>query len=132
MLDTGFNDTIVCPSGTIKTVGDITYGTQQTEIEVKTRASNTIRYLGGMVSKPISLTVVSGTDPEDASALNGYEYFKTMHTDKTTAQLTIGDITDNFICTKFETAAPVDGLKTANVDLRVSAAGSSSGSSSGS
>lgn len=130
-LDKGYDDTIICPEGTIKTVGDITYGSSRTEIEVKTRASEEVRYLGGMKSTPISLTVISGTDPEDPNGVNGYDYFKTMFENQNTAELSIGDISEKFICTKFETTAPVDGLKTANVDLRISAddEGSSSSSS---
>lgn len=122
----GFNDkvelyTAANTKKTLATIGDITYGSSRTDIAVKTRASNKIRTLPGMESCPITITVLDGYDPLDANKVNGFALLKEKYDAGEAVKMDIGSITDVFSILSFEVSAPVDDLKSANVQLAPSA-----------
>lgn len=125
-LKRGFDDKIYLVNGSARTelptIGDITYGSSRTDIQVKTRASEKVRTIPGMISIPISFTVIDGTDPEDATNTNAYALLKAAYDAKTPVKMAFNnDIVDTFSILNFETSSPVDDLKTANVSIAPSA-----------
>lgn len=116
----GFDDVVTIEGRTILTCGDINYGSQFTDIPVKTRASQKIRHIDGMEDNPITLQVLSGTDPEDSNSVNGYDLLLAAHEGRSPVRMTIGDLSDTFLVMQFNRTAPVDGLKAADVTLAVS------------
>ncbi len=138
-LKRGFDDKVYLVQGSTRTalptIGDLTYGQSRTDIAVRTRASEKVRTIPGMLSLPITLTVIAGVDPEDTSGTDVYTTFKTAFDAKTPLKLAFNDgttdeILDVFSILNFETGSPIDDLKTANVTIAPSAldvAGSGSG-----
>ena len=129
-LKRGFDDKIYLVNGSARTalptIGDITYGSSRTDIQVKTRASEKVRTIPGMISIPISFTVIDGTDPEDTTNTNAYALLKAAYDAKTPVKMafnngTTDEIVDTFSILNFETGSPVDDLKTANVSIAPSA-----------
>lgn len=131
---------------TVKTRGDITYTENYTEIEVKNAASNDVRYIPGMGNVEFSVTIQGGTDPEDGDSYDAYQALLAYYSAGTTFPATFtspGGLsrTKNFVITQWTDNDPIDGLNDATITLRISggsvgedffpAAGSSSGSSSG-
>lgn len=116
----------------LPTIGDLSYGIQRTNIQVKTRASETIRVLPGMKSVPLTVEVIDGVDPEDPTQTNSFALLKAAFDSKTPVHLKIGTLTDPevdevFSILGFDHAAPVDGLKTASVTMEPSALSEGSG-----
>lgn len=128
-LCTGFNCSVSVDGKTIKTIGDVTYSQSRTEIEVKNRASDEVRYLAGLKSTSFDFTVQAGTDPEDSSSVDGYALLLDMFNNRTVAAVVFSDEsagiskTANMICTKFEASEPLDDLATASVTLKITAQG---------
>ena len=122
----GFNDKVELYTGastkvTLLTIGDITYGSSRTDIAVKTRASNKVRTIPGMESCPISITILDGTDPADANSVNGFTMLKQMYDAGNPVKMSFGGLVDTFSILSFEIGAPVDDLRSANVQLAPSA-----------
>lgn len=129
-LKRGFNDkvsiyTAANTKAVLATVGDITYGSSRTDIPVKTRASNKVRTIPGMESCPITITVVAGTDPADTNNVDGYALLQDAYQRGIPVKMEFGEtgdlLTDTFSILSFEKGAPLDDLKTANVQLAPSA-----------
>ncbi len=127
---------------TLATIGDITYGSNKTDIAVKTRASTLVRTIPGMESMPITMTVLDGTDPKDTGNFNGYAALKNAYDNDTPVELMIlptansqaaaAEVDEVFSVLGFETNSPVDDLKTANVTLAPTALDVATGGSSNS
>ena len=133
-LKVGFNAALTIDGKAIKTIGDLTYNSSRTDIEVKNRASEDVRHLSGMRSDSITLVVQAGTDPEDPQSIDGYDLLKGVYENKMTVPVTYTSAggfsrTKNQIVTEFSPSDPVDDLATANVTLQVSAEDVSSSSS---
>ena len=133
-LKVGFDATLTINGSKIVTIGDINYESSRTEIEVKNRASEFVRYQAGMRSDSITLTVQAGTDPDDPQSVDGYDLLKNAYESKSTIQVVYTSpggfsITRNQIVTAFNPSDPVDDLSTASVTLRNSASDLSSSSS---
>jgi len=129
-LKRGFNDKVSLYTSAsdkveLATVGDITYGSSRTDIAVRTRASNKVRTIPGMESCPITITVLAGTDPADVNAVDGYELLKAAYEGGYPVKMEFGEtgdlLTDTFSILSFEKGAPLDDLKSANVQLAPSA-----------
>lgn len=131
-VNSGFSKTISCRLGTILAMGDWSRNSSRTAIAVRTKASENVRYVLGMAESPLSLTVVAGTDPADANAVDAYAFFKTMFDSKAVETLTIDGANIDYICDGFEESFPLDDLQTATVSLKLSANAASSSSSSSS
>lgn len=128
-LKRGFDAVVKIKDGsnwkTLATIGDVTYGSSRTDIQVKTRASEMVRTIPGMESMPISMTVLDGTDPKDTSKFNGYAKLKNAYDNRTPVELMIlptassanaaAEVDDVFSVLSFEINSPVDDLKSANV-----------------
>lgn len=119
----------------LPTIGDLNYGSSKTDIPVQTKASNKVRSIPGMESCPITFTVIDGTDPADSTNTNAYDLLEKMYkasgddcvhsfciggTVDTNTGSASGGIIDVFVCTGFATAAPLDGLRTADVTIAYS------------
>lgn len=133
-LKVGFKAALTIDSKAIKTIGDLTYNSSRTDIEVKNRASEDVRHLSGMRSDSITLVVQAGTDPEDPQSIDGYDLLKSVYENKMTVPVTYTSAggfsrTKNQIVTEFSPSDPIDDLATANVTLQVSAEDVSSSSS---
>lgn len=116
------------------TVGDMSYTNSRTAIEVRNRASEKVRIIGGMQTWNISIQVQKGTDPEDtqdgtgfdfaACLLTAYQQKKPMYYNfggtLTNGTLSGGE-TELLICTNMSPNAEVDGLYTYTADLGISA-----------
>lgn len=132
-LCTGFNCTVSIGGKTIKTIGDVTFSQSRTEIEVKNRASDEVRYLAGLKSTSFELTVQAGTDPEDEGSVDGYSLLLDMFENQKVCSVTFADEdsgiskTANMICTKFDASEPLDDLASASVTLKITAQGLTSG-----
>lgn len=131
-VNSGFSKIISCRLGNILAMGDFSRGSTRTAIAVRTKASEEVRYVLGMVERPLSITVVAGTDPADTNAVDAYSFFKTMFDNKTVETLTVDGDAKDYICDGFEESFPLDDLQTATVSLKLSANASSSSSSSSS
>lgn len=131
-VNSGFSKIISCRLGNILAMGDWSRGSTRTAIAVRTKASEEVRYILGMVDRPITITVVAGTDPADTDAVDAYSFFKTMFESKTVETLTIDGTQKDYICDSFEESFPLDDLQTASVSLKLSANAASSSSSSSS
>jgi len=131
-VNSGFSKKISCRLGNILAMGDWSRGSTRTAIAVRTKASEEVRYILGMVERPLSITVVAGTDPADTAAVDGYAFFKDMFDNKTVETLTIEGESKDYICDGFEESFPLDDLQTASVSLKLSANAASSSSSSSS
>lgn len=138
----GFEAEVALGTNVLKTRGDVTIEESYTEIEVKNAASEEVRYLRGMKSTSFQIIVQAGTDPDDASAFDGYSALYAHYIAGDTFPLTFTapggfTTTKNFIITNWTENDPVDDLASATITLRVSAAspttsGTSSGGGSGS
>ena len=129
----GFNDKVKLGNTELLTVGDITYGQSKTDIQIKTRASNKVRSIPGMMTFAPSFTILAGTDPEDPSTpkVDGYAVLKAAFDAEQTVQLKFGDeAADYFEILSFETSAPVDDIKSATVTFGLSGIGAPSSSGS--
>ena len=121
----------------LPTIGDLNYGSSKTDIPVQTKASNKVRSIPGMESCPITFTVLDGTDPADTTNTNAYDLLEQMYradgdacvhsfciggtaTTNTSNGGASGGIIDAFVCTNFATAAPLDGLRAADVTIAFS------------
>ena len=131
-VNSGFSKIISCRLGNILAMGDFSRGSTRTAIAVRTKASEEVRYVLGMVERPLSITVVAGTDPADTNAVDAYSFFKTMFDSKTVETLTVDADAKDYICDGFEESFPLDDLQTATVSLKLSANAASSSSSSSS
>lgn len=131
-VNSGFSKIISCRLGNILAMGDFSRGSTRTAIAVRTKASEEVRYVLGMVERPLSITVVAGTDPADTNAVDAYSFFKTMFDNKTVETLTVDGDAKDYICDGFEESFPLDDLQTATVSLKLSANAASSSSSSSS
>lgn len=135
-LKKGFDAALSSGANNFLTIGDVTYDDNLTDIEVKNRSSQEVRYMPGMRTRSYSFQVQAGTDPEDVAAVDSYEFFKDKYENQETFPLTFMtpggiNVTKNVIVTSFSAKPPVDGLDVADVTIKVSAAGES-GSGSGS
>lgn len=132
-LCTGFNCSVSIGGKAIKTIGDVTFSQSRTEIEVKNKASDEVRYLSGLKSTSFELTVQAGTDPEDTGAVDGYKLLLDMFENQTVKEVVFSDPdsgiakTANMICTKFDASEPLDDLATASVTLKITAQGVTAG-----
>lgn len=127
----GFTDKVKLGTTELLTVGDITYGKSKTDIQIKTRASNKVRSIPGMMTFAPSFTILAGTDPEDPNHVNGYELLKAAFDAEQTVQMTFGsESADYFEILNFETGAPVDDIKSATVTFALSGIGAPSSSGS--
>lgn len=126
----GFSDTVMIDREIVYTVGDITYGSQKTDIPIKTRGSKKVRHLPGMEECVVTIKVYDGIDPEHPGSINGFERFKSMHDEETTRLVSIGDVSEKMVVLNFQVTSEVDGLRSADVTLGIS--GNDDGSSSGS
>lgn len=133
-VNSGYSKIISCRLGNLLTMGDWSVGSTRTAIQVKTKASEEVRYVLGMVEHPLTLTVVQGVDPADPQGVDAYAFFQQMFNDKTVETLTVDGTSKDYICDGFTKTFPLDDLATAEVSLKLSAnaAGSSSSSSSSS
>ena len=131
-VNSGFSKIISCRLGNILAMGDWSRDASRTAIAVRTKASEEVRYILGMVERPLSLTVVAGTDPADSDSVDAYSFFKTMFESKTVESLTIDGTSKDYICDGFSETFPLDDLQTATVSLKLSANAASSSSSSSS
>lgn len=141
----GFEASVTIDGTPIKTIGDITCDVSRTEIEVKNRASNEVRFLPGMINRTFELDVQSGTDGDDQSGANGSQLVQSLFAsgDSASVSFTSADgfsWTKDMICTKITPTEPVDGLSTVKASFKTAAkseggggaGGSGSGSGSGS
>lgn len=123
----GFDATLSVNGSTIVTIGDITCQQSNTEIEVKTRGSEDIRHEAGMNATTFDFEVFDGTDPEDSNSVNGYTLLLNAKENRTVLPVVFTDassnavLSKNMICTKFDAKAPVDGLASADVSLKIAA-----------
>ena len=125
----GLNWSVARGGRAIKTSGGVTVSQSRTEIEVKNKASDEVRYLSGLKSTSFELTVQAGTDPEDISSTDGYKLLLDMFENQTVKAVVFTNPdsgfgkTANMICTKFDASEPLDDLATASVTLKITAQG---------
>lgn len=127
-LRKGFDATVSVVDGsttkTLKTIGDISFTEDKTRIEVVNRASRKRRSRPGMIALNFSFTVQGGTDPEDTSAFDGYNWLWEKYCTESTFSVTFTDgaghsRTETVWCSQFNISEPLDDLETAEVTLEI-------------
>lgn len=127
-LRKGFDATVSIVDGsttkTVKTIGDIDFSEDKTKIEVVNRASRKKRSRPGMIALNFSFTVQGGTDPEDSSSFDAYNWFWEKYCTEETFSVTFTDAgghsrTETVWCSQFNIKEPIDDLETAEVTVEI-------------